>query len=112
MAGDDDDDLGAAAVGEKLGAVDPAKELGALLDELEDLLKNGDVGTALAARNVNQSLALVAVNGIRAYLAGDKATAIEDFETVAEEVRARMTSAANVVVVDGDDGDGSDGAPN
>ena len=40
-------------------------------------------------RGVNIALALTAANGLRAYLAGDKSTAIDDLGTVAEEIAAR-----------------------
>jgi flagellar motor protein MotB len=65
-------------------------ELSDLLGELETLLKNPDVGAALAARGVNVSLALVAADGLRAYLTGDKKVAAEDFDTVAEEIATRL----------------------
>jgi hypothetical protein len=68
-------------------------ELSDLLNELETLLKNPDVGAALAERGVNVSLALVAANGLRAYLRGDKKIAAEDFDTVAEEIAARLEVA-------------------
>ena len=68
------------------------KELGEVLDDLDTLLKNPDVGTELAARGVNTSLAIVAAEALRAYLDGDKARAHEDFETVAEEIRTRLQS--------------------
>ncbi|MCC6558543.1 MAG: hypothetical protein IT372_36875 [Polyangiaceae bacterium] len=70
--------------------VDPSAELGELFDDLEALLKNGDVIAALTARDINASLALLAVDALRAYLAGRKADAVEDFSTVAEEIRARL----------------------
>jgi hypothetical protein len=68
-------------------------ELSDLLSELETLLKNPDVGAALAERGVNVSLALVAANGLRAYLTGDKKLAAEDFDTVAEEIATRLEVA-------------------
>jgi hypothetical protein len=68
-------------------------ELSDLLSELEALLKNPDVGAALAERGVNVSLALVATNGLRAYLTGDKKIAAEDFDTVAEEIATRLEVA-------------------
>ena len=61
--------------------------------DLDALLKNPDVGAAFAERGVNISLALVAVDGLRAYLEGDKARAAEEFGTVAEEVASRMAAS-------------------
>jgi hypothetical protein len=70
--------------------VDPSREIGEVMTDLETLLKNPDVVGALAARGLNASLALVAVEGLRAYLAGNKAQAAEDLKTVAEEIEARL----------------------
>jgi hypothetical protein len=70
------------------------KELDDVLDDLEELLKRNDVGAVLAERGINISLALTAANGLRAYIEGDKATAIDDFGTVAEEIAARAGSKA------------------
>ena len=53
----------------------------------------GNVGAELTARGVNTSLAIVGAEALAAYLTGDKARAAEDFETVAEEIRARLTRA-------------------
>jgi hypothetical protein len=68
-------------------------EIADLLSELETLLKNPDVGAGLAARGVNVSLALVATDGLRAYLTGNKKLAAEDFDTVAEEIATRLEVA-------------------
>jgi hypothetical protein len=68
------------------------RELSETFDDLETLLKNDSVGAALSERGINISLALVATAGLRAYLAGDKQTAAEDFETVAEEIRTRRAA--------------------
>jgi hypothetical protein len=65
------------------------KEIDDVLDDLDALLKNPDVGAALADKGVNISLAMTAAYGLRAYLRGDKATAIEDLGTAAEEIAAR-----------------------
>jgi hypothetical protein len=70
--------------------VDPFHELDAVLDDLEALLKNGEVIGALTSRGINGSLALVAAGGLRAYLEGRKADAAEDLATAAEEIRARI----------------------
>jgi hypothetical protein len=82
----DDVDLGAVV------RVDATRELDAVFDELEALLKNGDVVGALTTRGVNASLALVALDGLRAYLTGEKAQAADDLATVAEEIQARLAS--------------------
>ena len=60
-----------------------------LLDDLEAVFKDPTVGAALGARGVNVSLVLVAIQGLEAYLRGETTQAVEDFETVAEEIRAR-----------------------
>jgi len=65
------------------------KELFDVLDDLETLLKHPDLTAELAASRVNSSLALVAAMGLRAYLSGDRAAAIEDLSTAAEEIAAR-----------------------
>ncbi len=65
------------------------KELDEVFSELVSLLKNPDVGAELAARGVNISLAIVGVEGLAAYVRGDKATAAEDLMTVAEEIASR-----------------------
>ena len=65
------------------------KEIDDVLDDLDALLKNPDVGAALADKGVNISLAMTAAYGLRAYLRGDKATAIEDLGTAADEIAAR-----------------------
>ena len=48
------------------------------------------VVVTLTDRGVNASLALVAMDGIDAYLRGDKLDAAEDLRTVAEEILGRM----------------------
>ncbi len=65
------------------------QEIDDVLDDLDVLLKNADVADALSARGVNISLALTAAYGLRAYLHGDKAAAIEDLATAVEEIAAR-----------------------
>jgi hypothetical protein len=69
---------------------DPNQELDAVLDDLEALLKNGEVIAALTARGINASLALVAAGGLRSYVKGKKAEAADDFGTAAEEIRGRL----------------------
>lgn len=74
----------------EMRSVDPTKEIEALLGELDDLLKSGDVATALAERGVNGSVALLASQGLAAYLRGEKAQAAEDLQAAAEEIRDRL----------------------
>ncbi|AKV01212.1 hypothetical protein AKJ09_07875 [Labilithrix luteola] len=69
------------------------KELREVFGDLDELLKNPDVGGALNARGVNVSLAIVAAEALLAYIEGDKARAAEDFDTVAEEIASRLASS-------------------
>lgn len=66
------------------------RELREVFEDLEALLKNPEVGAELAERGVNISLAMVAADGLRAYLEGDRARAAEDFGTAAEEIASRL----------------------
>jgi len=75
------------------GGIDPRAELAAIFDDLETLLKNGDVIAALTSRGINASLALLAAHALRAYLADQKAEAADDFATVAEEIRGRLAAS-------------------
>jgi hypothetical protein len=75
--------------------LDPSSELDAVLDDLEALLKNGEVIGALTSRGINASLALVAATGLRAYVKGDKRAAAEDLGTAAEEIRGRIDADTN-----------------
>jgi hypothetical protein len=68
-------------------------ELENLLTELEAVLKHPDVGAELAGRGVNVSLALVATEGLRAYLHADKERAAEEFDTLAEEISTRLEAS-------------------
>ena len=70
--------------------LDPVVEIAAILDDLEALLKNGEVIAALTAKGVNASIALVAVDGLRHYLQNKKGDAADDFDTVTEEIRGRL----------------------
>ena len=70
------------------------QEIEDVFDDLDTLLKNNDVGAELAERGVNISLALTAAAGLLAYLKGKKLQALEDFQTVAEEIAARLTAGA------------------
>jgi len=72
----------------------PLEELDDVLADLETLLKNPDVGAALADKGVNTSLAMLAMDGLAAYLHADKAKAVEDCAHFAEEVQSRMRTSA------------------
>lgn len=72
----------------------PPEALARAFAELERLLKDPEVGTALADSGVNISLALVACDGLRAYLEGRDARAAEDLATAAEEIAARYRRAS------------------
>jgi hypothetical protein len=69
----------------------PTAELDDVLEELDVLLKNSEVGAELAERGVNVSLALTLAEGLRAYLHGDKDKAILELGTAVEEIAARMS---------------------
>ena len=68
------------------------KELRDVFEDLDTLLKNPEVGSELAARGVNVSLAIVAAEALVAYVEGDRERAAEDFDTVAEEIKTRMAA--------------------
>ena len=65
-------------------------EIEQLFGELEQLLKNPDVGAELAEAGVNVSLAMTLADGVLAYLKGDRARAVADLGTATEEIAARM----------------------
>jgi hypothetical protein len=67
------------------------QELDDVLEELDVLLKNSDIGADLAERGVNVSLALTLAEGLRAYLHGDKERAILELGTAVDEITARMS---------------------
>jgi hypothetical protein len=69
-------------------------DLASVLGELERLLKSPSVAEALAARAVNVSLAMVALDGLRAYLDGKHGLAAEELGTAAEEIAARHKRAS------------------
>jgi hypothetical protein len=64
-----------------------------LLQDVEALLKETRLGIDFARGGVNTSLALVAVQGLIAYLDGDKRRAADDLGTVVDEIRARLEAA-------------------
>jgi hypothetical protein len=76
-------------IGSSLSSNRALQEVSDLFDELEGLLKNNDVGSALAEEGVNVALALTAVAGVRSYIEGKKITAIQDLSTVVEEIAFR-----------------------
>src|SRR5262245_57363445 len=92
MSSDEEDELETTMASGSIPAVDAARELAAILDDLETLLKNGEIVGALSTKGINASLALVAIQGLRSLLHDDKGAAAEDFETVAEELRARQAA--------------------
>ena len=65
-------------------------EIDDVFEELEVLLKNPDVGAALAERGVNISLAMTLADGMRAYLHGDKEKALLELGTATDEIAARL----------------------
>lgn len=69
------------------------KELREVLEDLDTLLKNPDVGAELTSRGVNVSLAIVAAEALVAYVEGDRERAAEDFDTVAEEIATRLAAS-------------------
>lgn len=87
MDDDEDDRIGEGNVDP---GVDPSREISAVMDELVELLKNPDVVAALTKRGINASLALLAIDGIGAYLTGNKQQAADDLGTVAEEIEGRL----------------------
>lgn len=70
----------------------PLSELEELFDELDQLLKNPDVVSELAAKGVNASLAMTLAYGVRAYVHGDKQQALLELGTATDEIAARMAS--------------------
>jgi hypothetical protein len=73
----------------------PRQELDDVMAELETLLKNPELGAELADKGVNASLALVALDGLRAYLAGDRARAAEELGTFSDEVLGRIALSSS-----------------
>ena len=69
-------------------------ELAEVLEDLDSLLKNPDVGVELNDKGVNTSLAMTIVEGLRAYVRGDKQGALLELGTATEEIATRMAAAA------------------
>jgi hypothetical protein len=61
-----------------------------MLEEVEAMLKDVQLAMDFGRRGVNTSLALVGVQGLMAYLRGEKARAADDLSTVADEIRSRL----------------------
>jgi hypothetical protein len=71
---------------EYLGSVHAVNRL---LTEVEELLKRPSLGFELGKRKINTSIALLAVQGIIAYMSGDERRACDDLETAVDEIKAR-----------------------
>jgi hypothetical protein len=69
------------------------KQLEDLLDELQGLLKNPEVGAQLAELGVNVSIAMTVADGLLEYLRGQKARALLELGTATDEIAARMAPA-------------------
>jgi hypothetical protein len=79
-----------------MGMADIAdKELDLLMQELDALLKNPDVGARLTARGINTSLALLVADALHAYLKGNKREAADDLSTAAEEIASRLRAGGS-----------------
>ena len=61
-----------------------------LLGEVEALLKEPSAAMELAKRGINTSIALVATQGLEAYLDGNNRRAMDDLETAVDEIRVRL----------------------
>lgn len=62
-----------------------------LLDRLETILKDPERAETFEKKRANTSLALLAVDGIRAYLEGEHVQAAEDLAAAAEEILERQS---------------------
>lgn len=69
-------------------------DLATALAAVERSLKDPTVAGELASGGVNVSLALVALDGLRAYVSGMNAEAADDLGTAAEEIAARHRRAS------------------
>jgi len=79
---------------DEFGSTRGAQEIDEVLSDLDALLKNPDVGAELADKGINVSLAMTLVEGVRAYLHGEKARAVEELGTAVEEIGARLAMGA------------------
>jgi hypothetical protein len=66
-----------------------------LLQDVEALLKNPQLALDFARGGVNTSIALIAVQGLAAYLDGNKSRAADDLGTAVDEIRARLGAPAS-----------------
>ena len=57
-----------------------------LLSDVELVLKLSTTGNELALRGINSTVALVALQGVAAYIDGHRTLAVEDLITAAEEI--------------------------
>ncbi len=64
------------------------------LGELEDGMKTTEFEMEMGNLKLNSSFALLGVEALEAYLAGDVAGALDDFETLATEIAARSRRRA------------------
>jgi hypothetical protein len=76
-----------AAMSDQHGSVAAVSRL---LREIEALLKHPSITIELGHRGVNASVTLLAIQGLTAYVEGNRHQASEDFATVAEEIRTRL----------------------
>lgn len=90
---DEDDDL-LKTIEMHAAHLDPSGEIESLLGELDDLLKNGEVAAALTEKGINASVALLASQGLAAYLRGEKQQAADDLRAAAEEISDRLALQA------------------
>jgi hypothetical protein len=61
-----------------------------LLRDIEALLKHPSVTVELGHRGVNASITLLAVQGLTAYVEGNRRQALDDLATATEEIRTRL----------------------
>jgi hypothetical protein len=64
-----------------------------MLREIETLLKHQSVTVELAHRGVNASITMLGVQGLLAYVEGNRRQAHDDLATVTEEIRTRLERA-------------------
>ncbi|MFI5301215.1 MAG: hypothetical protein ACHREM_24285 [Polyangiales bacterium] len=91
---DVDDEVGAQGSAERAAERTVDREIDGLFEDFDQLLKHPEVGAVLTARAVNSSIAMVFADGLRAYLRGDKARAIEDLSTALEEITQRLAQGS------------------
>jgi len=72
----------------------PFEELLVVLDELTMVLKKTDVTATLSEKRVNASPEMVAVDGLRAYVEGNRTRAMEDWRSVRRRAFVRTCTKA------------------